>query len=46
MLTLLDGRAYDLTDQSSARVAVSDSVDRQQRVEDISHKQVKIFYLT
>ena len=35
-LTLLDGRAYDLTDQSSGRVAISDSADRQQRVEDIS----------
>ena len=35
-LTLLDGQTYDLTDQSSASVAVSDSADRQQRVEDIS----------
>ena len=35
-LTLLDGRTYDLTDQSSASVAISDSADRQQRVEDIS----------
>ena len=35
-LTLLDGQTYDLTDQSIARVAISDSADRQQRVEDIS----------
>ena len=35
-LTLLAGRAYDLSDQSSARVVVSDLADRQQRVEDIS----------
>ena len=35
-LTLIDSRTYDLTDQSSARVAISDSTDRQQRVEDIT----------
>ena len=35
-LTLLDGQTYDLTNQSSASAAVSDSADRQQRVEDIS----------
>ena len=35
-LTLLDGDTYDLTVQSSARVVISDLVDRQQRVEDIS----------
>ena len=35
-LTLLDSQTYVLTDLSSARVAISDSADRQQRVEDIS----------
>ena len=35
-LTLLAGRNYELSDQSSARVIISDQADRQQRVEDIS----------
>ena len=35
-LTLLDGRTYDLTDQSNASVAISDLEDRQQRTADIT----------
>ena len=35
-LTLLDRDEYDLSVDSSVRVTISDSVDRQQRVEDIS----------
>ena len=35
-LTLLAGRAYELSDQISARVVISDLADRQQRVEEIS----------
>ena len=35
-LTLLARRNYELSDQSSARVIISDQADRQQRVEDIS----------
>ena len=35
-LTLIDGQTYDLTDQSSASVSVTDSADRLQRVEDIN----------
>ena len=35
-LTLMDSDSYSLSDQSSARVVISDLVDRQQRVDEIT----------